>query len=175
MTKSQKTLEALYKEIGALDHKKKALMRELKTYPAYSIGYITDAIKGKMTGAWYVRTDHQGIPMSVDNKDKVIRYSGYKVEDQKSNVKSINQNIYNVTMTIENLQGVSYTKFIQVSVDRPIVPQIWSNMIELSPAQLRKIEIDIKKLEVEQKKTAKIKELEDMIAKASAELAKLKK
>ena len=175
MAKSQKTLQALYKEIGALDHKKKALMRELKSYPEYSIGYITDAIKGKMTGTWYVRNDHQGIPMSVDNKDKVIRYTGYKVEAKQSNVRIINENIYNVTMTIENLQGASYTKFMEVSVDRPIVPQIWSNMTELSPAQLRKIETDLRKLEVEQKKTAKIKELEDMIAKASAELAKLKK
>jgi restriction endonuclease S subunit len=78
-------------------------------------------------------------------------------------------------MTIETLQGYSYTHFVQVSIDRPIVPQIWSNMTELSPAQLRKIETDLRKLEVEQKKTAKIKELEDMIAKANAELAKLKK
>ena len=175
--KSQRSLEVIFKEIGALDHKKKALMTELKRTPAYAIKYIEDAIKGKLGAGigWYVRNDHQGVPMPVDNKTKVIRYTAAKVEAQKSNVVKINQNMYSVIMTVENLEGTVYTSQMMVSIDRPITPQIWSSMTELDATKIRKIEAELKKIEEKKKTAAKIKELEDTIAKASAELQKLKK
>lgn len=164
----RKTFDAITKEINDLDRKKRQLMIQIKEYPEYAIGFIQKSIKLN-PNKWYVRTDAKGNPMDISDGSKVFRYTQFRVNNTVHK-----QTVYLVYMTLEFMNGSTREITIDVSINRPIEPQILSNMIELTPDQLKDIEYELKRRKEEQEKIKKIKELEDLIKKASDELNKLK-
>jgi len=181
--KKKNELTTYYVKLAKLDAERKAILTEMKSRPAYAIAFIKEAFDQKVE-KWLVRDNGTGKPMAVTEADKVIRFlkDGIVINQSDVNagsrqtraIRKINTTMYHVKMSVENLAGATYTIDQYVSVDRPMVPQLFQSMHELSPVMLKKVQKDIEKLENQRKKADEIKKLEDVIAKATAELKKLK-
>jgi hypothetical protein len=179
--------KTLYQKIGELDQQKRALLKELKSHPTYAINYIKEACKEAIEkGTWFVRTAANGDPMPITDPIRVFRYTDIIVDRQQLELKRSTlrvtkrmtdyvQTFYRVCLTTENMNGSFSQVHIEVSMDRPMRPQLFQNMVELTPAQLKKIQKDIAKLEENRQRAKKIAELQGVIAKANAELQKLQK
>jgi hypothetical protein len=182
MATAKKELRTFYVKLAKLDEERKAILREIKAHPAYAIDYIKEAFRQK-ENIWFVRDNGTGKPMSVTEADRVIRFTDIVINQRMVNagqrnvtraIKKIRSTMFDVRLTTQNLNGTTYQTSIQVSVDKPILPQLFQSMHELTPIQLKKIQKDLAKFEAESIKKEQIKQLEDTIAKAQAELKKLK-
>ena len=181
MATKKMELLSYYVKLAKLDKERKEILKEMKSRPAYAIDYIKEGFNQK-ANKWFVRDNGTGVGMRISDSTKVIRFTDIIINQINLNaggrqtraIKKINSTMYQVRLTTQNLAGNVYQLDIQVSVDRPIVPQVFQSMHELTPAQLKKIQKDLEKLEAQKAKIDQIKKLEDTIAKAQDELKKLK-
>ena len=182
METAKKELRTYFVKLAKLDDERKAIIREIKSHPSYAIEYIKEAFAQK-SNKWFVRDNGTGKPMNVTESDRVIRFTDIVINQNNVNagtrrptraINKLRTTMYNVRMTTQNLEGTTYQTSLQVSVDKPLVPQLFQSMHELTPIQLKKIQKDLEKLEARKAKMQQIKQLEETIAKAQAELKKLK-
>jgi len=181
MATKKTELRNYFVRLAKLDEERKAILKEMKSQPAYVIDYIREGFKQK-ANKWFVRTDAKGKPISLTEADKVIQFTEIIINSQAVNaggrqtraIKKQNSTIYRVRIVAQNLTGATYNIDSSVSVDRPIVPQLYQSMVELSDTQLKKLQKDLQKLEEQKIKNDRIKRLEEDIKKMQSELIKLK-
>ena len=163
------TFNELNKELSILEHKKQKILKQIKEFPEFSIRFITNSIKLDLK-KWYVRTDAKGNPMDINKTDKVFQFTKFRILTPQHKSK-----IYNVVMESRFMNDSITEISIPVSIDRPILPQIFCSMVELNPFQLCTIQEELKRKEEEKQKNLKIQELENVIANAIKQLNELRK
>lgn len=169
------------KKIEELDAKKALLIKELKAQPAYAKRYIEDAF-ANIKNVWVIRTDKDGNPYPVTETSKIFRFTDIAINPRysttgKVNLKTRNRNatIYSVKMDIQYLNGMkTFISIADISMDRPIKPQLFQSLAIVTAAQLVKIKKLIAEVEADKVNQQKIKDLEVIIKAATAELKKLK-
>jgi len=185
MATKKTELRSYYTKLAQLDEQRQSLLREIKSHPTYAVAAVKEAFAVK-AGTWFVRDNGEGKAMSVSeaNADRVIRFVPDSIIVNQSNVnpggrqtaaiRKIKSTIYQVTMTVEDLTGGTYQVTQTVSLDRPLVAQLFQSVHELTPLQLKKVKKKLADLEATKAKTAQIRQLEETIAKAQDELKKLR-
>jgi len=184
MTSLLKTTEiqGLYKELGELDRKRKVILQKIRSNPEIVIAEIQRIVKSN-SEKWFVRTERHGSIMPLTDTDKVLRICGVEIKKTQVNfgnsrtlkLKKMNENLYDLTLSIEYLNGVSYTVNQQVTSNNPLSAQIYQSMVELTPLQLKLIKKQIEELEKKSLKNKEILRLQEIIANATEALKLLKK
>ena len=164
---TSKQLEKIYKDLGELDTKRKALIKQLLVNPTYVRNYITEFVKTESAkNVWYKRNNTEAFP-----KDIQIAQLQDEISITPSNV----DNMFAIKISFKTLDGNIFNSDININAKRPLGPQIFQTLEPISNVELAKIKKQIEKLEKENAKNKAITDLEAQIILIQAELAKLKK
>lgn len=175
--KTNKEIDKLTKELGMIEKRRREILTSIRSHPLYASAYINSFFKSKIEEikieegiGLYMSFDAKGQKLPLkENLDKIFTLHNLSQIDGQSG------DIIGITYSIRYLNGIIVHKSTQVSINRPLEPQIFSSAFEIAPDEFKKIKNEIAKNEAKVKRLKEIEEIEAKIAEMEVKLDKLKR
>ena len=168
-----KDLRKLYLKLESLEKEKKETILLIRKHPVVIQKYLDEEFKNIINeNKWYINNDHTGYAQSVDNKKETIKKL---IRIECTTTPPINNDRIYINLIYQYLDGHESSQRAEIIFVKPIKPQFFLNMTEISENDLKKIKKEIELLEKNSEKNKKIQEIEKQMQIMQKELLELKR